>query len=318
MKKIIGLLLISVLFNACDDGDIQVETLDISDAVTTKCDSKNIIYQIKDNKAMFLSVANFDVAFFNKIETRTVTINNSNNKLIYRIYNGTVAATNICDDIQPITPITTEEWVALSGNLNITTTPIKSPPVETGFSKIIKYKHSMVFNGVEWKKPDGTIQVEVERPFGNYFTDANSIVADFDAANLVKSSCDKSLYTTNGSEAMQLKFDDTTYDQLFPAVSVIGTKTATLTDTNKLTFTLYNGLVTNDYFCSSTVFPTVKELWISDNGTTTTGIIEVQTEVYGTTQFKYIVSLKATTLKRGTNDLYLGTSYPLGEFISSN
>lgn len=40
MKKIIGLLLISVLFNACDDGDIQVETLDISDAVTTKCDSK--------------------------------------------------------------------------------------------------------------------------------------------------------------------------------------------------------------------------------------------------------------------------------------
>lgn len=318
MKKIIGLLLITTLFNACDDGDVQIETVDLSDAETKKCDSKNILYQIKDNKAMFLSISDFTNAFKNEIETRTVTIDNSTNKLLYRIYNGTVDATNICNDIQPITPITTEEWVAEYGTLSITTTAVKSAPVESGFSKIIKYKHAMILQNIGWKRPDGNIQLETERPFGNYSTDANVISATFNKDSLVKSSCDKSLYTTEGRESMQLKFDDTTYNYLFPAISVNGTRIAALTDTNKLTFTLYNTLVTNDNFCSATAFPIVKELWLSDNGTATTGIIEVITEVYGTTQFKYIVSLKATTLKRGTNDLYLGTSYKLGEFISSN
>lgn len=319
MKKIIGLLLITTLFNACDDGDVQVETVNLSDASTKVC-SNNILYQISDNKAMFMQLGtnDFTAAFVNEQGTRTKTIDNSTNKLIYRIYNGTVVDDNICGDIQPVTPITTEEWVAQYGTLSITTTPVKSTPVESGFLKIEKYKHAMVLQNVGWKRPDGNIQMETERPFGNYLTNANPISVTFDVDNLVKSSCDKSLYTTKNNESMQLKFDDTTYNLLFPATSVVGTKTATLTDANKLTFTLYNSLVTNDNFCSTTAFPTVKELWLSDNGTTTTGIIEVATEVYGTTQFKYIVSLKATTLKRGTNDLYLGTSYKLGEFVSSN
>lgn len=321
MKKIIGLLLITTLFNACDDGDVQIETVDLSDAQTKKCQN-DILYQINDNKAMFMRLDSvvFKSSFINEIGTRSKTIDNSINKLLYRIYNGTVVEANICDDIQPINPITTEEWIAEYGTLSITTTAVKSAPVESGFSKIIKYKHAMVLQNIGWKRPDGNIQLETERPFGNYSTDANVISATFNKDSLVKSSCDKSLYTTEGRESMQLKFDDTTYNYLFPAISVNGTRIATLTDANKLTFTLYNSLVTNANFCSTTAFPIVKELWLSDNGTATTGIIEVITEVYGTstTQFRNIVSLKATTLKRGNNDLYLGTSYKLGEFISSN
>lgn len=311
--------MITTLFNACDDGDVQIETVDLSDATTKIC-SNNILYQISDNKAMFMQLKSEDFtdAFTNVIGARSKTIDNSNNKLIYRIYNGTAVEANICADIQPINPITTEEWVAESGNLFITTSPIYDENETTKLKKITKYKHAMVLQNIGWKRPDGNIQQEYERPFGNYQTDANQISLTFDVDDLVKSICDKSIYTTGGSESMQLKFDDTTYNQLFPAVSVVGIKTATLTDSNKLTFTLYNTLVTNDNFCSTTAFPVVKELWLSDNGTATTGIIEVITEVYGTTQFKYIVSLKATTLKRGTNDLYLGTSYKLGEFISSN
>ena len=46
MKKYVGLLLIALLFNSCNDGDITVETIDFEavDALTcgNLCDSVNL------------------------------------------------------------------------------------------------------------------------------------------------------------------------------------------------------------------------------------------------------------------------------------
>jgi hypothetical protein len=319
MKKIIGLLLITTLFNACDDGDVQVETVDLNDAQTKKCTENNVLYQIKDTKSIILelSSAQFTSFFENKMKVKTDFIAGS---LLYRIYNGNVALENICGSIRPTTPNVTEEWTAQSALLQVTTTAVKSPPVESGFSKIIGYKHAMILKNVSWQKSNGTSQVETERPFGNYTINAVNLPINFTATDLKTTTCNNnSLFIVNGSESFLLKLDATTFTFLFPAIPVIGTKQASISSDNKLTYTLFNGVISNDYFCTTPLpaTPIIVEQWISDS-TASNGIIKVKTELYGTTQHKYIVTLETTTLKRGTNDLYLGTSYKLGEFISSN
>jgi hypothetical protein len=44
---------------------------------------------------------------------------NSTNRVVYRLYNGTVVTDNICETIAPATPYVTDQWSATAGQIQI-------------------------------------------------------------------------------------------------------------------------------------------------------------------------------------------------------
>jgi hypothetical protein len=77
-----------------------------------------------------------------------------------------------------------------------------------------------------------------------------------------------------------------------------------------------NGVLTDDYFCKTTVpvLPSVSEEWNAING----GIIEVTTIKNGTSAYKHTIVLKNVVLKKGNSDFKLGDRYAYGDLITSN
>lgn len=326
MKKIIGLLLITTLFNACDDGDITIENINLESVQPKKCSVNNIIYKYKDNESLIFEIkdlTDFNKAFVNEVNTTYETIDNSTVKFLYRTYGGIVSDDNFCGTILSLTPALSQEWIATQGTVEITNTAVKSEDPTTKATKITGYKHAIVFRNLSLQKPDGSSQQYDEFVFGNYTTlPTYTLPFGFNKEDLSVSTCigDTSLFNISGSEVFRLQFDATTYSELFPTTSVLGTKSALLTDSNLLTYSLFSGAISNEYFCSTTTpaTPTRLENWTGLNGiANSSGIIEVVTTELGI-QFKHTVLLKKVTLKKGSSDFYLGDSYELGSFITIN
>ncbi len=88
---------------------------DFTLATTQKCSTNNLIFKFKDNKALLLDVSSS--LFLNAATTtpRTAIIDGINNKVVYRIFSGSLNTNYFCASITPSAPILTEEWIAKNG-----------------------------------------------------------------------------------------------------------------------------------------------------------------------------------------------------------
>ena len=318
MKQFLVILVLFFSINACDDGDLEVKNIDFEDVVAAKCSGdKDVIYKIKDTEMLLIEIP-AATTFLNdetpEGEPIEVAIS-STVKVKYRQYNGAVSVDNICPAIPNATPNLMEEWNALAGTIQITSTAIKTTDTNTGATKITGYKHYIVFKNITFEKPGGT-QVYTSFVFGNYNTTATALSFGFDE-EVSKSSCDNRLFNFNGSEVLTLDAAD--YASLIvnePTTSV--PRTALLSSTNKLTYSLYTSVVNDAFFCT-TPTPTIpSQLWIAEDGVeNVSGRIEVTTiELFG--DFQHTIRLKKVTMKKGFSDFYLGDDYLFGTFLSSN
>lgn len=318
MKKIIGLFAFMLLLNGCDDGDLTIETIDFADVTAVKCGLNDLVYKIKENEALIIEIPEASNAFITTVtpygEPRQFTIG-GNNKVIYRSYSGTIATENVCSTIPPSSPNVTEEWVATSGTIEITTTPILVPNTTLtsgNATKIKGYNHAIVFKNVTFDKPNGEQFFETY-VFGSYAKDllsTETLPFAFDD-EVEKCSSGNTVYNTSGSEALVLNLDAT----FFPAAS--GTQTALISATNKVTYTLFTaGGLTSDNFCTTPAptTPAASQIWIAEDGTATSGIIEVVTTTLGS-QFQHTIHLKKVTFTRNGSEFYLGDDYIYGSFI---
>jgi hypothetical protein len=87
MKKLLFLIASILLLQACDDGDITLESFDFETATVQSCPSNNLVFKINENELLLL---NIPTSSFVNEETpdgspRIVAVN-STNKIIYRIY----------------------------------------------------------------------------------------------------------------------------------------------------------------------------------------------------------------------------------------
>lgn len=316
MKKIIGLFAFMFLLNGCDDGDLIIETIDFADVTAVKCGINNLVYKIKDNEALIIEIPEASNAFINEVtaaNTPRQFIIGGNNKVIYRSYSGTIATENICSTIPPSSPNVTEEWVATSGTIQITTTAVVVPNTSLSSgnaTRINGYNHYIVFKNVTFDKPNGEQFFETYI-FGSYVTPITPLPFGFDD-EVEKCSSSNTVYNISGSEALVLNLDNT----FFPAAS--GTQTALISPTNKVTYTLFNaGGLTSDNFCTTPAptTPTPNQIWVAKDGVTaTSGIIEVVTTTLGT-QFQHTIHLKKVTFSRNGSEFYLGDDYIYGSFI---
>ncbi len=321
MKRVIGLLVLALFLNSCDDGNLTLENIEFSDLNTQSCTTNDIIYKLKDKEALLLEIP--ETAFVNEptLEGKPTLINidNSTYRLIYRFYNGTIASDNICNTIPPATPSVTDQWTASSGTIQIITTAIKTIDETTNSSRITGYNHNINFSNITFERAGGN-QVYETFPFGDYVTKpVNSLPLAFDQlADFCSSS--KQLYNFVNGESL-------TIDNIDPALiqnveTPLNTpRTALLGTTNNiLIYRLYSGVLDANDFCTSTpTLPVINEQWLGVAGVAaTSGIIEVTTIKNGTSAYKHTIVLKKATLKKGNSDFSLGNSYIYGEVTTTN
>jgi len=317
-----------LFINACDDGEITVDTIDFADVPVVKCENKEILYKINGSKMLILSIPldNFRVDETPENDPDEVEIDNNDIQVIYRQYSAEPSSANICDVVTAATPNLTEEWVATSGTIQITSTAVKSINATTGIEQITGYKHYIVFRDITFLKPDGTTQSYFGDDdlfvFGNYNPSVNVLAFGFDdqAAKSTCSASDNRIFNFNSAEVFILDLAD--YATLFQNQVTTTPRIAYISATNKVNYRLYSGTINNAYFCAATqpATPTLSQSWIANNGDATlgTGIIEVTTVESSPGFFEHDIHLKKVTMTKGNTDFDLGDDYPYGKIITPN
>lgn len=320
MKKGFYLLLLTLLFANCSDGDLSQEVISFDLVTTQSCSNNGIIYKIKEQEALLIQIP--PTAFTNEpttIGNPTIIDINTTNRVVYRFYNGAVSSSMFCETIPPSSPSVSDEWIATAGKIQITTTAIKTLNAATGQTSITGYNHNIVLKNITFAKQNGT-QVYETFAFGDYSRSITPLNLGFDET-LEQCATSKQIYNFNSSESITL--DNISTDLIKNQITPLNSPRTALigTTSNKLIYRSFtNGIVTPNYFCNTTTptVPTVNQEWIAEAGVANVkGIIEVTTTNVLNTYTHRIV-LKKVTLNKGNNNFTLGESYILGDLITTN
>jgi hypothetical protein len=320
MKRFFGLLFLILLLNGCDDGDVTVQNISFADIPTSNT-CGDIVYKIKGNEAMIIKITNAStIAFMNTLtpsSTPTSIAIGGTTRVIYRNYNGVPSGANICDSPPAATPSVTEEWNAIGGTIEVTTTANKTTNTTTNATTITGYNHYIVFKNINFQKPVGT-QVYEAFVFGNYTT-ATALTYPFNSAiNITKCPSVNTISALSGVEGLVINNLETSLIQQVPTTTPrTGNLSAT---TNTLSYKIYNATIPVGFFCGTATTPVIKDHWDPDY-TATTGTIEVTTTVVGSgtaAVYTHKIHLKNVTLKNATTpaqSFYLGDDCYYGDLI---
>lgn len=166
MKKIIVLLASVFMLQACDDGDITLESFNFDTVTVQNCTTNNLVYKINRNELLLLSIP--ETNFPNEVTVvgspRIVNVN-AENRIVYRLYSDNVTSTTICSVLPPAAPVVQKEWNATGGTIEIITNAIYAADGIT----ITSYTHNIKFKNVNFSNPDNSFSF-TEYIFGNYVT----------------------------------------------------------------------------------------------------------------------------------------------------
>lgn len=323
MKKAFGILALLLALNSCDDGDLTIENVDFQTVTAASCGET--IYKIRDNEAMYLKMPTSQNAFINEATpegTPRVRSIGGEISVTYRTYNGTVSSANICNTPSPVSPAATQEWTAVDGDIEITTTAVYSTPdATTGATKVVRYLHNIVFKNIVFQKPDGQ-QIYETFNFGEYSTTPTTLPFNLIADDVKLCASGNLLYNArnNGIEGLYIE----NLDPALLSTDNLGTaKSALISDTaNHLVYRLFETAITttnNEYFCGGSFpdAPVVNEEWIAQPGVSgTSGIIEVTTTTNGT-GYLHTIKLKGVTFQKGNNTFYYGNDILYGNLLTN-
>ncbi len=332
MNKFLGFCALALFFTSCDDGDLIFEDINFNEVTASKCDNK--IYKLNDSEALILKIGNSetDLSFISAFPSQPTTqneptviqINNTSNKVVYRLYDGEVALENICGSIPAAFPIILEEWEATSGSIEITTTAVLAENTEDGFEggqKITGYQNNVVFRNITFKKADGTTQVYDEFPFGIYLKNITTVLP-FNFGDITLQNCPASdiVFKTIGNEAFTLNLDPALKDSSALGVVKTGLVTSTTNAVNYY-FNFPTGTIINgDLLCPATLFVVPQQQWTGVDGEQNfSGIVEVVSSALPSSAgFSYEIRIKNLTLKQNRNEFLLATDYLFGTLIETN
>ena len=122
MKKLIVLVASVFMLQACDDGDITLESFNFDTVNIQECPDNNLIFKINGDEMLLINIpeSSFPTEETPDGSPEIIEVN-STNQIIYRIYSGTVTDNSICDLIPPATPTVQDEWNATGGTIEIIT-----------------------------------------------------------------------------------------------------------------------------------------------------------------------------------------------------
>lgn len=307
MKRILSLLSLLLFITACDDGDLTVDVIDFSEVAAQKCSAKDVIYKIKDAEMLFIEIP---ASVFPTDQTPVgVPIEvqiNSTNKVTYRRFASTVTSSNICPTAPDVTPNLIEQWDAISGIIQITSTAVRTTNITDNSTRITGYTYYIEFKDITFQKPTGPQIYEIF-VFGNYATTVSQLAFGFNQ-EVDKSACSNKIYDFSGGEVFTLDVAD--YPTLFANEATTTPRTVSIDSNNKLSYRLYSGQMDDDKFCIGPL-PTLLQQWDATSGT-----IEVSTADLGG-QYQHTIRLKNVVLKKGNSEFSLGDDYLFGTLITN-
>lgn len=125
MFRFIAIVLLSLLFQSCDDGDIIVTSFNFGDANLALCGGPEtyVFYKINNDaqESISLQIEAVDSMFI-KQDTLTFILDGNSNFVSYRKYDGPVTSSYFCQSTPPITPTVTLNYAGDSGTAVLTTT----------------------------------------------------------------------------------------------------------------------------------------------------------------------------------------------------
>ncbi|WP_405381562.1 hypothetical protein [Maribacter sp. LLG6340-A2] len=150
MKKylLIGCLF---LFLACDDGDLQIETVDfdsvtdVQNCGTLSTSSTNVVFKINGDESLIITLASGLL----KNEVTTTDRESavpSNSQVSYRIFSESVTSAYFCDAPPPLTPTVIEEIEAEGGTVAISTTTTDD----------VTFTHTIKLSGITFVNENGS------------------------------------------------------------------------------------------------------------------------------------------------------------------
>lgn len=167
MKKLFVLVASVFMLQACDDGDITLESFNFDNVAIQECGDNNLIFKINNDELLLINIP--EASFANE-ETpdgspRIVAVT-ATNQIIYRIYSSEVESNSICATIPPASPIVEQEWNATGGTIEIITDALYASDGVT----ITGYTHNIKFVNVNFSGTTNSFSF-TEYNFGNYETD---------------------------------------------------------------------------------------------------------------------------------------------------
>lgn len=127
MKKFLLYGFLTLLI-ACDDGDLQIETIDFDSVAIQSCDlvsaeMGNLLFKLNPSEALILVLPNGALRNEDSMGQLDFEVSASGPVTIsYRTFSDNVTQNYFCSDIPPTTPIVVDEIIGQGGNVFITTT----------------------------------------------------------------------------------------------------------------------------------------------------------------------------------------------------
>lgn len=127
MKHLFFLGILAILVS-CDDGDLQIETIDFDSVDISTCEatvttSSTIFFKINSKEALILELESGVLK--NEVSETLSSAIPGKSKLTYRAFSENVTSAYFCDAIPTTTPTVVEEIEAEDGEVFITTTLVE-------------------------------------------------------------------------------------------------------------------------------------------------------------------------------------------------
>ena len=144
-------LLLFCLFLSCNDGDLQIETIDFDSATIEFCEStvdvsSTFFFKLNPTEALILDLQS-GVLQNEASDTTLVSNVPGQSQVTYRTFSDNVTKNYFCDQVPPVTPVVIEEILAEGGEVLITT--IQSETDTT------IYEHTIELSGISLVNSQG-------------------------------------------------------------------------------------------------------------------------------------------------------------------
>ncbi len=125
MKRLFVLLIITILFQSCDDGDVIITTFDFDDAALKTCGSVGNYVFYKENTQVFESLSlrlGTTDSIYKDPGIKIYELSDNTSFVNYRSYNGPLGSNYFCSSIPPTSPKIESNYLAVSGKAEVTVT----------------------------------------------------------------------------------------------------------------------------------------------------------------------------------------------------
>ncbi|AEK23263.1 hypothetical protein [Capnocytophaga canimorsus] len=168
-RVLLSVFLSLFLLSACDDGDLEIETISFDNLNVSSCTNDvtaTFLFKSTGKQALILDLPQDVIKNEAGIYTGEIP---TNFKLFYRNFNEAVNTAYFCANYPPASPWVISQLSATGGKVKIVTKAIRNE----SDNQIIRYDHLITISELVIKNNDGSKLIDSEFIFGTYQTNPN-------------------------------------------------------------------------------------------------------------------------------------------------